>query len=350
MLKNILFVLALFFIFILNAVNADVEKNKLGRFLGAKNAETPSWFKQSFLDIKEDLSEAKDNNRFVIVYFHQNGCPYCEKLINENFHHQPLVSKLKKNFDIIEINMWGDRDITDWSGRELNEKEFTQLMQVQFTPSLLFLDSTGEMILRLNGYQSIAKMNVVLDYITSRSYQNISFAHYKNNLTNPSSLKLIKLKQAHYFDNAPFILSRSKQFSAQKLLTVIFTKSDCPECDNFYRHFLIDPNNEKLLKKTQVVQLNIKDKAYLIKPNGQKITANKWYEQLKLTDLPAMVFFDQHGNEIIRKDAFLKTFHFQSLLHYVVDKAYKKYPSFQRFIEHRSKTLREQGIDVNIWR
>ncbi len=348
-LKQILIALVVLFSAFINASDS-INTKKLGKFLGAGSVEIPSWFKNSFLDLQDDLLEARLENRFVLIYFHQNGCPYCAKLVNDNFRNKEFIAKLRKNFVAIEINMWGNRELTDWAGREFSEKSFAQFMKVQFTPTLLFLKTNGDVIIRLNGYQSVAKMHKVLDYITSKSYKKTTFADYKDSLAITKPLIHIKLQQANYFETPPFILSRSKLLPAQKLLTVIFTESDCIECNEFYNEFLLKPENEKLLKKTQVVQLNLKAKQKIITTTGAKTTADNWYKQLKLTDVPAIVFFDEFGNEIIRKDAYLKHFHFESLLDFVANKGYKKYTNFQRFIEHRAKTIIEQGIDVNIWK
>ena len=38
----------------------------------------PAWFKQSFLDIREDVAEAAANDQRVVLYFYQVGCPYCK--------------------------------------------------------------------------------------------------------------------------------------------------------------------------------------------------------------------------------------------------------------------------------
>jgi hypothetical protein len=32
-----------------------------------------------------------------MIYFHQNGCPYCAKLVKDNFHDKKLVAKLQKS-------------------------------------------------------------------------------------------------------------------------------------------------------------------------------------------------------------------------------------------------------------
>ena len=47
--------------------------------------EKPAWFKESFLNLREDVEEAKENNKRVLLYFYQDGCPYCAKLLQDNF-------------------------------------------------------------------------------------------------------------------------------------------------------------------------------------------------------------------------------------------------------------------------
>ncbi|SFV63556.1 thioredoxin SoxW [hydrothermal vent metagenome] len=167
-LTNLLFISYLF----------AIEK---GEFYGSAQEKNPSWFKSSFLDLEEDINDATKKGKNIIIYFHQNGCPYCAKLIRDNFHNPVLVKKIKQNFEVIEINMFGDRELTDWNGKEFNEKTFAEHLKIQFTPSLLFLNPEKQIVLRLNGYQSTKKMHQVLDYLISKKYKTQTFANYKYN-------------------------------------------------------------------------------------------------------------------------------------------------------------------------
>ena len=75
----------------------------------AEYPEQPAWFKQSFLDLREDVAEAKQAGKRVLLYFHQDGCPYCARLLRENFGNRRIAEKTRKHFDVIAINIWGDR-------------------------------------------------------------------------------------------------------------------------------------------------------------------------------------------------------------------------------------------------
>jgi len=45
----------------------------------------------------------------VLLSFYQDGCPYCAKLLNDNFGDRALADKTRRGFDVIAINLWGDR-------------------------------------------------------------------------------------------------------------------------------------------------------------------------------------------------------------------------------------------------
>ena len=81
----------------------------------------PDWFKLSFLDIREDINEAAQQNKRVMLYFYQDGCPYCAKLLQDNFGQKEIAEKTRNKFDVIAINMWGDREVTDLKGYMLSE-------------------------------------------------------------------------------------------------------------------------------------------------------------------------------------------------------------------------------------
>ena len=76
-----------------------------GQFLGAKQTIHPDWFKESFLEFEADIAEAAANGKRLIVYFHQDGCPYCNQLVEENFRDPQISAKIRQHFELVAINM-----------------------------------------------------------------------------------------------------------------------------------------------------------------------------------------------------------------------------------------------------
>jgi thioredoxin-related protein len=328
--------------------SSNAEKVTHGEFLGGKNVDVlPTWFKTTFMEFADDIDEATEEGRHVMIYFHQNGCPYCAKLVEDNFHDEAIVAKLKEHFDVIETNMWGDRDLVDWEDREFTEKQFSAFMKVQFTPTVIFLDSNSKVVLRLNGYQSITKFHTVLDFISTNSYKKQSFASFVNAQKKNTGGKLNDNK---LFGASPHILARNDQFPSQDYLAVFFEEPNCPECDDLHKRLMSLDENKNAFSAMQVIQLNAISDEKLITPAGKKTTASKWYEDLSLTYKPAIVLFDKSGKEIIRVDAMFKAYHFNGVLTYVLSEEYKTQPNFQRYLEGKSDILREKGVTIDIWK
>ena len=83
--------------------------------------------------------------------------------------------------------------------------------------------------------------------------------------------------------------------------------------------------------------------------DGKNTTGRQWSKELNVNYAPTLILYAADGSEVIRSESFLKTFHTQSIMDYVVSEAWREEPSFQRYLSARADELREQGIDVNIW-
>jgi thioredoxin-related protein len=116
-----------------------------------------------------------------------------------------------------------------------------------------------------------------------------------------------------------------------------------------HSNILHDPETLKLIRNFSVIRLDRWDRTPVITPDGRKTTARDWANELGIAYLPSVVVFDA-GKEVIRVEAFLKSFHFQSVLDYVASGAYKNQPNLQRFIRARADALRERGVAVDIWK
>jgi thioredoxin-related protein len=128
----------------------------------------PRWFATTFLDFREDIDEAARDGKRLLVYFGQDGCPYCTKLMTVNFSQQAIVDKTRRHFVATAINIFGDREVTWTDGRTMTEKELARVLQVQFTPTILVFDEAGTPIVRLDGYYPPNQFEAVLDYAAGK--------------------------------------------------------------------------------------------------------------------------------------------------------------------------------------
>ncbi len=128
----------------------------------------PHWFKETFLDFPEDVRDAAKSGKRLIVYFGQDGCPYCKQLMEINFGQRDIAEKTRRHFDAIALNLWGDRETVWMDGKTRTEKDLAAHLKVQFTPALLFLDERGSVVLRVNGLYPPHKFRAALDYVARK--------------------------------------------------------------------------------------------------------------------------------------------------------------------------------------
>jgi thioredoxin-related protein len=131
----------------------------------------PAWFKISFLELPEDIKEAVAAKKRIMLYFGQNGCPYCKQLMDVNFTQPDIVAKLRRNFDLLEINILGSREVGWVDGIARTEKDFARSLKVRYTPTLLVIDERGSILLRINGYYPPAPFNAALDYVVDGAFR-----------------------------------------------------------------------------------------------------------------------------------------------------------------------------------
>lgn len=124
--------------------------------------EAPSWFKASFLDLRDDLTEASAAGRQVVLYFYQSGCPYCKRLLETTFREPAIVDAMRRRFDVIAIDIFGAREVLWSDGKPRAEKTFASHLKVRATPTLLFLDEHGAIALRVDGYLAPAEFSAAL--------------------------------------------------------------------------------------------------------------------------------------------------------------------------------------------
>lgn len=97
-----------------------------------------SWFSVSFLDLKEDFTEAKAAGLRLAVIFEQQGCIYCKRMHTDVLSQRYINDYVRENFRIVQLNLWGAREVTDFDGKRMTEKELAERWGVIFTPTVVF--------------------------------------------------------------------------------------------------------------------------------------------------------------------------------------------------------------------
>ena len=97
-----------------------------------------AWFQLSFLDLREDFAEAKAAGQRFAVVFEQRGCPYCARMHTDILSQRYINDYVRQNFRILQLDLWGAREVTDFDGRVLSERALAERWGVIFTPTIVF--------------------------------------------------------------------------------------------------------------------------------------------------------------------------------------------------------------------
>jgi thioredoxin-related protein len=149
-----------------------------GQVEGVADYDIPGWFKESFLEISDDASEAGDSGKHLLLFFHLDDCPYCARMLKDNFNTEPNSTFIQSNFDSIEINVKGDREVALNDSIQLTEKALAQHLKVLYTPTILFADSDNRSVLRIDGYRNPTRFRIALDYVHEKAYLKTSFSEF----------------------------------------------------------------------------------------------------------------------------------------------------------------------------
>jgi thioredoxin-related protein len=304
----------------------------------------PPWFAQSFLDLGDELQQAHQEKKRLLLYFGQDGCPYCRRLMEVNFSQHAIVDKTRASFRAIALDIWGDLEVTWTDGRRSTEKQLARQLKVQFTPTLLFLDEQGRVETRINGYWPPHRFEAALDYVSARP-PGVTLAEYIERHAREAARD--ELNDEPFLLKPPFDLRRRR---GGKPLAVLFETRSCRACDEMHAEGLQRPDMRALIPRFDIVRFALNDSAQLTTPSGRSLDAATWARELKVTYTPTVVFFDDANREVFRFEGYLRPFHLIGAFDYVAQGAYRTQPEFQRFLQAKADRLREQGQVVDLWR
>ena len=107
--------------------------------LGDDGLHKPAWLRETFKDLREDLAEANAEGKRLLIIVEQRGCIYCMKMHEEVFPDPAIDALIRESYFVVQMNLFGDVEVTDFDGTVLPEKQMAARWGVMFTPTMIFL-------------------------------------------------------------------------------------------------------------------------------------------------------------------------------------------------------------------
>lgn len=164
--------------------------------LGDDGLHKAIWLRDTFKDLREDLAEANAEGKRLMVIWEQRGCIYCKTMHEEVFPDPKIDALIRENYFVVQMNLFGDVEVTDFDGTALPEKDMAQRWGVVFTPTLMFFSQEVEdgktaqqaAIISMPGAFGIGTTGALLTWIKDKEY--LTGEHFQKyvarTLVNPS--------------------------------------------------------------------------------------------------------------------------------------------------------------------
>ncbi len=146
------------------------------------------FFVQSFLDLAEDLEVAAAAGKRFAVMWELKGCPYCKETHLVNFADPEIRGFVSSNFDILQLNLVGAREVVDFDGEALEERALARKWGIRFTPTTMVFPELPDKVAgrpgqeaevaRMPGYFRPPHFLAMYRFVQEKAYQTTSFNEF----------------------------------------------------------------------------------------------------------------------------------------------------------------------------
>ncbi len=143
------------------------------------------WFLDSFLDLKQEIEDAAAKGKRVALSFEQRGCIFCAEMHEKHLADPAISGYIRQHFEMIQLNLFGGREVTDLDGKVLPEKDIGRRWGISATPTILFLpekpmqgSAKDVASARMRGLLPPPAFLAMFRFVAERAYERMEFPTY----------------------------------------------------------------------------------------------------------------------------------------------------------------------------
>ncbi len=119
----------------------------------------------AWLSYEDGLAVAAESGKMVMIDFHADWCKYCKKMDKETFSDPGVIRLVEQYFVPISVDTQ-------------KQQKIGQQYSVKSLPTMWFLESDSSPITPLPGFVDAKRFRTILGFISSRSFETMSFEDY----------------------------------------------------------------------------------------------------------------------------------------------------------------------------
>ena len=131
----------------------------------------------SWVSFDDAQNSAKVDGKKILVNVYTNWCEYCKKMDQTVYKDSLILASMSEHYHSVRLNADSDSLII-FNGKEISQYELARKMGIRSYPTILFLDSDGDLILQINGYMPTDDFIKMLAFIGEEAFQRTDFHEF----------------------------------------------------------------------------------------------------------------------------------------------------------------------------
>ena len=131
------------------------------------------------IDIDQLSLQAKKEHKHLLLFFHKDGCDFCEQMIYKTLGNNEIEDAIDKYFIFVDIGIDDEGSIQhrDFTGIK---HRYAQSLEISFYPTVGFVDGNNSIVYGAIGYRDIEIFSLLLQYIYSGEYKVMEWEDFKS--------------------------------------------------------------------------------------------------------------------------------------------------------------------------
>ena len=146
--------------------------------VAASLPETAAEDPTDWLRLDEAREHAASDGKPIFIFVEAEWCVQCRRMEREVFPQEDVKRLLEERYHAVSIDL-DSREKVTLDGESVTEREFARRMEVSVTPTIFFMNAQGDVMGQRPGYVDVEEMTVLLRYVTSDSFGEISLEEFR---------------------------------------------------------------------------------------------------------------------------------------------------------------------------
>ena len=130
-----------------------------------------------WITFEDAVKKSKTEKRPVFIDVYTDWCGWCKKMDKEVFTHPDVAEVLTSRFTLAKVNGESKESIT-YKGQKTDGVGIARGFGVRGYPSIIFLDSKGDMLTMIPGFMDAEKFLPVVLFIGNKEYEKMEWEAY----------------------------------------------------------------------------------------------------------------------------------------------------------------------------